>query len=80
MNLLRRLLVTQRALSRQERAIELLLWKVEQMKLEHARSTRDLIENFYFAQERGVDVREPLLLGLRDLRDEVARLEEHASG
>ena len=48
-----------------------------QQQLEYARSTRDLIEAFFVVQQSGDDVRDSLLAGLQDLRDEVARLEEH---
>lgn len=47
-------------------------------QLEYARNTRDLIEAFFVVQQSGEDVRDSLLEGLNDLRDEVARLEEHA--
>lgn len=77
MRLLRRLAAAQRTYLRQAETIQLLLWEIERMRLEHARSTRDLIEQFWICQEGGIDVREPLLNGLRDMRDEVARLEEH---
>ena len=50
-----------------------------EQQLEYARSTRDLIEAFFVVQQSGDDVRESLLAGLEDLRDEVARLEEHSS-
>ena len=48
------------------------------MKLEHVRQIRDLIEQFWLAQEAGLDVRDALHAGLEDMRDHVARLEEHA--
>lgn len=49
-----------------------------QHELEHARNVRDLVEQFWITQEAGIDVREPVLQGLEDLRDQVARLEEHS--
>lgn len=79
MNWLYRILtaeITERKVAEQEKAIELLLWKIEQMKLDHIRSTRGLVEQFFLAQENGVDVTEPLLDGMRDLDDHIARLEE----
>lgn len=51
---------------------------MQQMRLEYARCTRDLIEQFWITQEAGIDVRDELREGLRDLQDEVARLEEHS--
>lgn len=62
---------TQQEIIRAQRA------QMDQMQLEYARNTRDLLENFWIAQESGMDVREPLLIGLKDMRDAVARLEEH---
>lgn len=50
----------------------------ERLKLQHVRQTRDLVEQFWISQEAGLDVREQLFAGLTDLRDHVARLEEHA--
>lgn len=61
----------------QNEVIKLQRQQMAFMRLEYARSTRDLIEQFFIAQESGVDVREPLQIGLRDMEDEVARLEEH---
>ena len=50
----------------------------EEMVLEHARNTRNLLTAFLVCLESPeIDVREPILLGLRDLSDEIARLEEH---
>lgn len=46
--------------------------------LHHSRHVRDLVEQFFLALECGADVTEELEAGLSDLRDEVARLEEHA--
>lgn len=63
--------------ARQQRVIDYLRAERERERLQYARNTRDLIEHFWIAQEAGLDVREPLLNGLQDLRDEVARLEEH---
>lgn len=68
----------QEIIRKQRRLLQIKDAQAEARKLEYVRNTRDLIENFWIAQEGGIDVREPLLLGLRDLRDEVARLEEHA--
>lgn len=51
-------------------------------ELEEARSTRDLIESFLIAldqPEHEEHIRSRLMLGLRDLQDHVARLEEHVS-
>ena len=53
--------------------------QMERMQLEYARNVRDLIEAFFVAQQSGEDVRDQLLEGLRDLQDEVARLEEHSA-
>ena len=48
------------------------------MQLEHARNTRDILIAFLRCIDSPeIDVREPILLGLRDLSDEIARLEEH---
>lgn len=52
--------------------------EIERLKLEHIRETRDLVEQFFIAQEAGLDVRDALEAGLNDLRDHVARLEEHS--
>lgn len=52
--------------------------EMDRRQLEYARNVRDLIEQFFLVQEEGHDVREKLLSGLRDLRDEVARMEEHS--
>ena len=46
--------------------------------LHHSRHVRDLLEQFFLAQMSGADVTAELEQGLNDLRDEVARLEEHA--
>lgn len=46
-------------------------------ELMHVRAVRDLVEQFLYAQEAGIDVRDELLDGWRDLADHVARLEEH---
>lgn len=62
---------------RQQEIIHAQRAELDQMQLEYARNTRDLLENFWIAQESGMDVREPLLIGLKDMRDAVARLEEH---
>jgi hypothetical protein len=51
---------------------------IQQVQLEHTRSVRDIVEHFLIAHEQGIDVRDDLLDGLRDLNDHVARLEEHA--
>lgn len=48
--------------------------------LEQARWARNVIEQFLIVLDRPeVDVREALIIGLNDMRDEVARLEEHAT-
>ena len=52
--------------------------EIARLKLEHIRQTRDLVEQFWIVQEAGTDVREALFAGLSDLRDHVARLEEHS--
>ena len=52
--------------------------EIEELKLSHIRSVRDLVEHFLYSQQQGFDVTEQLEEGLRDLRDHVARLEEHA--
>ena len=59
--------------------IERLNATIEEQRLEYARNTRDLIEAFLVVQTSGEDVRDGLIAGLNDLRDEVARLEEHSS-
>ena len=47
--------------------------------LEHARNVRNLIEQFLVALETPeIDIRNDLMQGLSDLKDHVARLEEHA--
>lgn len=47
-------------------------------ELQHTRHTRDLIQQFILGLDGDTDVlRESLSLGLRDLSDQVARLEEH---
>lgn len=63
----------------QKLLIDELSAEISRLKLEHARSSRDLLEAFLTTHERGVDVRDELLAGLSDLQDEVARQEEHAS-
>lgn len=50
---------------------------IVQLRLEHARSVRDLVEQFFLAQMSGTDVTEDLEAGLNDMRDFVAQLEEH---
>lgn len=67
----------QAVISDQRRIITQKTRELEEMRLESARSTRDLVEQFWICQEGGIDVREPLLIGLQDMRDQVARLEEH---
>jgi hypothetical protein len=52
--------------------------EIEELKLSHIRSVRDLVEHFLYSQQQGIDVTEDLERGLEDLRDHVARLEEHA--
>jgi hypothetical protein len=63
----------------QQELIERQRREIERLRLEHLRQVRDLIEQFWLAQEAGLDVREQLHAGLQDMRDHVARLEEHAS-
>lgn len=80
MRLRRRISLYLRALDAMRRQTEIIRAQrseMDQMQLEHARNVRDLLENFWIAQEAGMDVREPLLIGLQDMRDAVARLEEH---
>ena len=67
----------QAVISDQRRLINRKQREIEQLKLQHIRTTRDLIEQFWLAQVAGTDVREELQQGLSDLRDHVARLEEH---
>ena len=67
-----RLLRAQSEVIRQQRLL------IHKERLEHARGVSHLLESFLVAQERGVDVTETVMLGLRDMLDEVARLEEHA--
>lgn len=50
----------------------------QQRELQYTRNVRDLVENFLIVQSEGIDVRDELLAGLRDLNDHVARLEEHS--
>lgn len=78
--ILRRVSLYSRAtdlLCRQSEIIRAQRSEMDQMQLEYARNVRDLLENFWIAQESGMDVREPLMIGLRDMEDAVARLEEH---
>jgi hypothetical protein len=65
-------------IDRQRALIDLLHGRLREQELSHARSTRDLIEQFLIAHESGTDVRDELLAGLRDLSDQVARMEEHS--
>lgn len=52
---------------------------LEQARLEHARNTRNLLEKFLVCLETPeIDVRDPILQGISDLSDEIARMEEHA--
>lgn len=51
--------------------------EMNRRELEHGRSTRDLIEQFLIIQMRGEDVTAGLEQALIDLRDQVARMEEH---
>ena len=62
----------------QAEVIKMQRLQMERMQLEYARNVRDLIEGFFVVQQSGEDVRDELLEGLRDLQDEVARLEEHS--
>jgi hypothetical protein len=56
-----------------------LVAEIERMKLEHARTCRDLIEAFLTAHSdpERQDIRDRLIDALVDFDDEVARLEEH---
>jgi hypothetical protein len=47
------------------------------LDLAHIRNLRGVVEHFLIASESGIDVRDDLLDGLRDLSDHIARLEEH---
>ena len=67
----------QAVISDQRRIITRQQAEIEKMKLEHIRTCRDLVEQFWIAEVAGTDVREELQQGLSDLRDHVARLEEH---
>jgi hypothetical protein len=50
------------------------------LELQHARGTRDLVDHFLLALDEDEEmVRDGLTSGLADLKDHVARLEEHAS-
>ena len=62
----------------QRRIIDRQQAEIEELKLQHVRNVRDLVEQFFIASMAGVDVTEDLEKGLCDLRDHVARLEEHA--
>lgn len=80
MSFLRRVSLYSRAsdlIYRQSKIIAAQRREMDEMQLEYARNVRDLLENFWIAQESGMDVREPLLIGLQDMQDAVARLEEH---
>lgn len=65
-------------ISEQRRLIDLKDAEIERLKLDHVRAVRDLVEQFFICQMAGTDVTEDLERGLEDLRDHVARLEEHA--
>lgn len=52
--------------------------EIMRLKLEYSRWGRDIVSQFLVAQQAGTDLRDALTLALRDLDDEVARLEEHA--
>jgi hypothetical protein len=54
--------------------------EIDRLKLEHARTCRDLTEAFLTAvsDPEREDIRDKLIDALRDFDDEVARLEEHA--
>ena len=61
--------------------IEELRGELARLQLAHARNVRDLISHFHHAltEEEDLDaLEETLELGLRDMNDSVARLEEHA--
>lgn len=54
---------------------------MERAELESVRNARDIIQRFLWALENDVDqdeLADTLRLGLTDLSDHVARLEEHA--
>lgn len=80
MNLISRLVlapVLQREIFVKDRAIELLMQQMELQELEHTRFIRKMVEQFLIVQESGVDVRDALIAGLRDMDDEIARKSEH---
>lgn len=62
----------------QREVIEILSAQLQQKDLENTRNVRNLVEQFLVVQSEGVDVRDDLIQGLRDLNDQVARLEEHS--
>lgn len=63
--------------AQQDETIKAQREEIQRLKLEHLRQVRDLIEQFWIVQESGQDARETLWAGLNDMRDHVARLEEH---
>lgn len=67
----------QEVVKEQGEKIDNLERQLQALRLEHTRNLRDLVEHFFIAQEAGLDVRDELEAGLRDLQDEVARQEEH---
>lgn len=65
---------------RQQQTIGRLLDEQQKNQLEYARTTRNLVEHFLVALEHPeFDYRSDILKGLRDLEDEIARLEEHVT-
>jgi hypothetical protein len=54
---------------------------MDKVDLQHAKATRDLVSHFLDAveEEGGEALRDGIEAGLADLKDHVARLEEHAS-
>lgn len=67
-----------RVVQAQQESIKHLHYQLARAELQYARSCRDLIGHFLYSLENEIDVAEQLRAGLRDLNDEVARLEEHA--
>ena len=53
--------------------------EIERLHLAHVRNVCDLIGNFIQGLEEGRDMNETLEAGLQDLKDHVARLEEHST-
>ena len=60
--------------------IEQLHAEMGRLQLAHARNVRDLVSHFHHCVVEGEDMdalEETLEMGLRDMNDSVARLEEH---